>query len=85
MSKKYKNLILKTFIYNFKAYFCPDGGIGRHVGLKIPFRKKCEFDSRSGHQLKFLKYSLNYTFLFDFNNKIIIKRSYIFKKYLCPY
>ncbi len=33
-----------------KLSFCLDGGIGRHVGLKIPFREKCEFDSRSRHQ-----------------------------------
>ena len=29
---------------------CPDGGTGRHGGLKILFRKNCGFKSRSGHQ-----------------------------------
>ncbi len=28
---------------------CPDGGIGRRTGLKIPRRKACQFDSGSGH------------------------------------
>lgn len=29
-----------------------DGGIGRHVGLKNPFLRECEFDSRSEHQFE---------------------------------
>ena len=31
------------------AAHCPDGGIGRHKGLKIPRRKLCRFESGSGH------------------------------------
>ena len=30
---------------------CPVGEIGRRMGLKIPRRKVCRFDSGTGHQL----------------------------------
>lgn len=48
---KNKKFDFKIFFYIlFLLYFCPDGGIGRHVGLKIPFLlTECEFDSRLGH------------------------------------
>lgn len=30
----------------------PVGEIGRHEGLKIPFRKECRFESGTGHQIE---------------------------------
>ena len=42
----------KRFIYNLvRTNNWPDGGIGRHEGLKILWTEKCpcEFDSRSGY------------------------------------
>ena len=38
---------------NVLTWTCPDGGIGRHTGLKIPRTRKgpCRFESGSGHQL----------------------------------
>jgi hypothetical protein len=36
----------------WESVVCPDDEIGRRTGLKIPGRKACGFDSRSGHQIK---------------------------------
>jgi hypothetical protein len=30
----------------------PGGGIGRHAGLKNPFREKCRFDPGPGYNMK---------------------------------
>ena len=30
--------------------FSPDGGIGRHAGLKNPYREMCRFDPGSGYK-----------------------------------
>ena len=48
-----KNLCKEVFFYNFvkESVTCPDGGIGRHPGLKIlwPLRP-CRFEPGSGYK-----------------------------------
>ena len=51
MSKNFVNSQKSpTFALAFPKKPCPDGGIGRRVGLKHQYRKMCRFDPGSGYQ-----------------------------------
>lgn len=54
------------FPYNSGTLKSPNGGIGRHVGLKNPFLREWGFDSLFGHQEKTKNISnlSRYIFLF---------------------
>lgn len=41
-----------TALYDCMKVPCGCGGIGRHVGFKIQFLRKCEFESRHPHHVR---------------------------------
>ena len=41
---------ITTFANDLRNQVCPDGGIGRRVGLKHQYFTVYGFESRSGHQ-----------------------------------
>ena len=59
LRKKFVRFRKNTYLCNRKpqkqrgkhSVWCPDGGIGRRVGLKHQCRKACRFDPGSGYEL----------------------------------
>ncbi len=56
----------KSLAINKKSYIlyrlCRGGGIGRRAGFKIRFLRKCEFDSRPRHQLRYSQHFIKLHF-----------------------